>query len=64
MNNDESRATPRWVRDGLDQLPSTAELAVIDEVLRALRSVRFGTVQVTIQDGRPVQVETTEKKRL
>ncbi len=64
MNSDDERSVPRWVRDGLEQLPSTAELAVIDEVLRAMRSVRYGAVQVTIQDGRPVQVETTEKKRL
>ena len=67
MNSSETdRSTPRWVRESLagGSPPTSAELAVIDEVLRAMRAIRFGTVTVTIQDGRPLQIETTEKKRL
>jgi len=30
----------------------------------AVRSIRFGTVQIVIQDGRIVQIEETEKIRL
>lgn len=34
------------------------------EVLRAIRAVRFGAVEVTIHESRIVQVERTEKVRL
>ncbi len=40
------------------------EQRVLAEVLRGLRAVRHGSVQVVIQDGRAVQIETVEKKRL
>ena len=43
--------------------PSDAERKVLAEVLRAIRSVRFGSVQIRLQDARVVQIETTEKKR-
>lgn len=39
------------------------ERRVLTEVLRGLRSVRHGSVQLVIQDGRVVQIETLEKKR-
>ncbi|MGA2182370.1 MAG: YezD family protein [Bryobacteraceae bacterium] len=34
-----------------------------DEVLRTLREVRFGTVQLTIHDGRVVEIQKTERIR-
>jgi hypothetical protein len=34
-----------------------------DEVLRALRDVRYGTVQLTIHDGRVVEIQKTERIR-
>ena len=34
-----------------------------EEVLRALRDVRFGTVQLTIHDGRVVEIQKTERIR-
>lgn len=34
------------------------------EVLRAIRAVRYGAVEVTIHESRIVQVERTEKVRL
>ena len=40
------------------------EEAVIDEIRKAIHSVRFGTVQVIVQDGRVVQIDKTEKIRL
>jgi hypothetical protein len=40
------------------------EQAVLAEVLSAIRSVRYGYVQITLQDARVVQIDTLEKKRL
>jgi hypothetical protein len=47
--------------------PGTApdhERVAHDEVLRALREVRYGTVQLTIHDGRVVEIQKTERIRL
>ena len=43
--------------------PPTPSLP-IEEILEAVSKIRFGTVQLIIQDGRVVQIDTTEKKRL
>lgn len=40
------------------------ERAVLTEVLRALRSLKHGYVQLIVQDGNVVQIDTMEKKRL
>ena len=40
------------------------ELDVIRRVLDSLRSIRFGTVLIVVQDGKVVQIETAEKIRL
>jgi hypothetical protein len=40
------------------------ERQVLAEVLQAIRSVRYGYVQITLQDARVVQIDTLEKKRL
>jgi hypothetical protein len=40
------------------------ERQVLQEVLQALRSVRHGYVQITLQDAKVVQIDTLEKKRL
>jgi hypothetical protein len=34
------------------------------ELLRAVRALRFGSVEVTVHDGRVVQIEKREKVRL
>lgn len=39
------------------------EAAVLAEVLRALRGLRHGYVQLTVQDARVVQIDTHEKRR-
>lgn len=36
----------------------------LQEVADALRGLRFGVVQVVVQDGVVVQIERTEKRRL
>ena len=40
------------------------ELDVIRRVRDSLRSIRFGTVLIVVQDGKVVQIETAEKIRL
>ena len=40
------------------------ELEVIRRVRDSLRSIRFGTVLIVVQDGRVMQIETAEKIRL
>jgi hypothetical protein len=40
------------------------ELEVIRRVHDSLRSIRFGTVLIVVQDGKVVQIETAEKIRL
>jgi hypothetical protein len=41
--------------------PSTIPL---EEITEAVRSIRFGVVQLIIQDGRIIQIDKTEKIRL
>ncbi len=36
---------------------------VIAEILRSIRNVRFGSVEITIHDSRVVQIERKEKVR-
>ena len=38
--------------------------AVLEEIYKAIQSVRFGAVQIIVQDGRVVQIDKTEKIRL
>ena len=46
------------------QTANAQEQAILAEVLGAIRSVRYGYVQITLQDARVVQIDTLEKKRL
>lgn len=39
------------------------ERQVLAEVLQAIRSVRHGYVQITLQDAKVVQIDTLEKRR-
>jgi hypothetical protein len=44
--------------------PDAREKAVLAEVLLAIRRLTHGSVQITVQDGRVVQIDTLEKRRL
>ena len=49
--------------------PKAADLAAgrepaLDQVLRAIKGLRFGEVRVIVQDGLIVQIERLEKHRL
>lgn len=37
---------------------------VLERISQAIRGVRFGSVEVVIQDGRVIQIERKEKFRL
>jgi hypothetical protein len=43
---------------------SLDEEEVLGKVLEALRQIKFGYIQITIQDNRVVQIDRTEKQRL
>lgn len=43
---------------------TSEEEEVLAKVLEALRQIKFGYIQITIQDGRVVQIDRTEKQRL
>ncbi len=38
--------------------------AAMGEILRSIKNVRFGSVEITIHDSRVVQIERKEKVRL
>lgn len=40
------------------------ENKVIEQVIEALKSIRYGHVQITVQDTKVVQIEKVEKFRL
>lgn len=43
---------------------SQEEAELLGQVLQAVRQIKFGYVQLTIQDGRVIQIDRTEKQRL
>jgi len=44
--------------------PNAEEAAVLAAVLAAMRQVRFGYVQLILQDGKVVQIDRLERARL
>jgi hypothetical protein len=50
-----------------DQLNETGHLDPLSEVdaevIRAIRNIRYGSVEITIHDSRVVQIERKEKRR-
>jgi hypothetical protein len=42
---------------------SLEEQELVNEVVRALRTIRFGSVSLTVHDGRLVEIQKTEKIR-
>ena len=53
---DHRETSPEAVTDNLER--------VIREVVRAIRNVNFGSVEIVIHDSRVVQIERKEKFRL
>jgi hypothetical protein len=44
--------------------PNRDLASALQQVAHALTGLQFGTVTIIVQDGIPIQVERTEKKRL
>lgn len=59
--------TRPWINDAANSLSaeslSIEERELISEVVRALRSIRFGSVSLTIHEGKLVEIQKTEKIR-
>jgi hypothetical protein len=50
--------------DADKRVTSAEEHNALEAVLRAVRRIKHGSVQVIVQDGRVVQIDTTEKVRI
>ena len=46
------------------QAPRPDEAEVLELILQAIREIRYGSVQIVIQDSKVVQIEKLEKRRL
>lgn len=57
MANNRASPQPTGLGDGVDASAREA-------ILRALRGLKFGNVNIVVQDGVIVQIERTEKLRL
>lgn len=44
--------------------PPVLERRVIDEIARALAGLRYGSLEITVHDGRITQIESKKKIRL
>lgn len=49
---------------GKDADRTSAIQSHLPDIVEALQAIRNGYVQITIQDGRIVQIDRTEKRRL
>lgn len=45
------------------QKPSREEEEVLKEVLKALKQIKHGYIQLVVQDSRVIQIDKTEKLR-
>ena len=46
------------------ELSENQDKVLILQVLEAIRSIKYGCVQITIQDSKVVQIDKTEKIRM
>ncbi|HSF29324.1 MAG TPA: YezD family protein [Candidatus Tectomicrobia bacterium] len=46
------------------QEPRPEEVQILRLILRAMREIRYGSVQIVIQDAKVVQIDKVEKLRL
>jgi hypothetical protein len=52
--------TPIIIRKGVDPLPQDA----MRRIAEMIRTVRFGSITLVVQDGKVAQIDKTEKFRL
>jgi hypothetical protein len=43
--------------------PSEIEQELLNEIIRALRSIRYGSIVLTVHEGRLVEIQKTERIR-
>jgi hypothetical protein len=60
---DEEAHHPRTGEDRFAALPAE-ERALLLQVSEMLHSIRYGNVMIVVQDGKVIQMETSEKIRL
>lgn len=64
----QSRNGGEWAMSADNRGPVATDLTAEEErvlrsVLSAMRQIRFGSIQVTVHDGKVVQIERLEKER-
>lgn len=51
----------------MNEMPLTSEKLksdeIVEEILRAIEQVRFGSIEITVHEGRVTQIERREKIR-
>lgn len=52
--------TPLIIRKGIDPLPQEA----VRTIAELIRTVRYGSITLVVQEGRVAQIDKTEKFRL
>ncbi len=50
--------------EAIDQHMSAHELDLMRKILRSLRSLRYGSLNLTVHDGRLVEIQKVEKIRM
>ncbi len=50
--------------EAIDQNMSAHELELLREILRSLRSLRYGSLNLTVHDGHLVEIQKVEKIRM
>lgn len=48
----------------VESIPEYVEGLPVGAIVRALKGILFGSVQIIVQDAKVVQIERTEKSRL
>lgn len=49
---------------GVERRDETSRRQIVEELLRSLRDIRFGSVEIVIHDSRVVRIERRERVRL
>ncbi len=56
--------TRKMMNEPPAQEPQPEEVQILRLILRAMREIRYGSVQIVIQDAKVVQIDKVEKLRL
>lgn len=47
-----------------EKIPEFVDGLPVGEIIRSIRNIQHGVVQIIIQDSRVIQIDRTEKKRI